>query len=212
MSLNGQNKSAYDKSQVGGWRYDILSQGLKVNMPDICAAIGLAQIRIYKDKLLPERKNISKFYDNFFSNFDWAIIPQSKSFDCESSYHLYMLRIKSFSESKRDKMIDFISRSGVAVNVHYIPMSMLTLFKEKGYDIVNYPITYSLYENEISLPIYNGLTILQLEKITNIVSLAYEKNADKLIDQIIPKKLILKLILIKIKIYFNHLFLIVPFW
>ena len=166
LSLNGQTKSAFEKSKVGGWRYDIVDQGLKVNMPDICAAVGLAQIKQYKNKLLPERKDIFKYYDNHFSKYEWAKLPLSNDAFRESSYHLYMLRINDINEQQRDQMIEYISSKGVAVNVHYIPMSMLTLFKNKGYKIEDYPKTYNLYANEISLPIYNNLNNLQLEKIT----------------------------------------------
>ncbi|MDG1330581.1 MAG: DegT/DnrJ/EryC1/StrS family aminotransferase [Flavobacteriaceae bacterium] len=173
LSLNGQNKSAFEKSKVGGWRYDIVDQGLKVNMPDICAAVGLAQIKVYKDKLLPERKDIFEYYNDYFSNFEWANLPPSINSMRESSYHLYMLRVNDINEDQRDQMIEYISSKEVAVNVHYIPMSMLTLFKNKGYKIEDYPNTYSLYANEISLPIYNNLSKIQLEKITNTIREAY---------------------------------------
>ena len=173
LSLNGQTKSAFQKSRVGGWRYDIVDQGLKVNMPDICAAIGLAQIKQYKNKLLPERKDIFSYYNNYFSNYKWAKLPLSINSMRESSYHLYMLRINDINEQQRDQMIEYISSKDVAVNVHYIPMSMLTLFKNKGYKIEDYPNTYNLYANEISLPIYNNLGEIQLEKITNTVCKAY---------------------------------------
>ena len=174
LSLNGQTKSAFEKSKVGGWRYDIVDQGLKVNMPDICAAVGLAQIKQYKNKLLPERKEIFKYYNNHFSKYKWAILPPSKDAIRESSYHLYMLRINDINEQQRDQMIEYMSSKGVAVNVHYIPMPVLTLFKNKGYKIEDYPNTYNLYANEISLPIYNNLNKLQLEKITITICQAYK--------------------------------------
>ena len=174
LSLNGQTKSAFEKSKVGGWRYDIVDQGLKVNMPDICAAVGLAQIKQYKNKLLPERKDIFKYYNNHFSKYEWAKLPPSNDAIRESSFHLYMLRINDINEQQRDQMIEYISSKGVAVNVHYVPMPMMTLFKNKGYKIEDYPNTYNLYANEISLPIYNNLNKLQLEKITNTICQAYK--------------------------------------
>ena len=173
LSLNGQTKSAFEKSKVGGWRYDIVDQGLKVNMPDVCAAIGLAQIKQYKNKLLPERKDIFSYYNNYFSKYEWAKLPPSINGISESSYHLYMLRINDINEDQRDQMIEYITSKDVAVNVHYIPMSMLTLFKNKGYKIEDYPNTYNLFANEISLPIYNNLSKINLEKITNTIDEAY---------------------------------------
>lgn len=172
--LNGQTKSAFEKNQPGAWRYDIIAQGLKVNLPDICAAIGLAQIRKYEAELLPERKKICDFYDSHLSKYDWALLPLFKDQDRISSRHLYLLRIAGISESQRDEMIHFISHKGVGVNVHYIPMPMLTLFKSKGYDIENYPNTLKLYSSEITLPIYNGLSEKSLQFIIDTLVESYQ--------------------------------------
>ena len=173
LSLNGQNKSAFEKNQVGAWRYDIIDQGLKVNMPDLCATIGLAQMRRYKSDFLPERKGIFEFYVQEFSRYDWAIIPPYRDGDTESSYHLFLLRVRGFDEAKRDAMIQYISERGVGVNVHYIPMAMLTLFKNRGYRMEDYPNTYKLYANEISLPVYNHLSEEQLRVVADVVVEAY---------------------------------------
>lgn len=171
LALNGQTKSAFEKNQPGSysWKYDIIDQGLKINMPDICAAIGLAQIRKYKSTLLPERKKIFQFYDKEFSRCNWATTPSSITNDKISSFHLYLLRIKGISEEQRDAIIQLINEEEVGVNVHYIPMPMLTLFKELGYMIQDYPNTYKMYANEITLPLYNGLTEEQLKRVTAVV-------------------------------------------
>lgn len=175
LSINGQTKSAFEKNQVGGWRYDIIAQGLKVNMPDICASVGLAQIRKYKDVLLPERKSIAEYYVNALSEIDWAILPVLRTEERESSYHLFQLRIRNFTELQRDQMIQHISEQQVGVNVHYIPMPMLTLFREMGYSIDDYPVAYQLYSNEITLPLYNGLKVEQLQRVVEVVKEAYYK-------------------------------------
>jgi dTDP-4-amino-4,6-dideoxygalactose transaminase len=173
LSLNGQTKSAYDKDQIGGWKYDIIDQGMKVNMPDLCAVVGLAQIRKYDSILLPERKKIFDFYTSSLKKYDWAIIPTYEIGTSVSSYHLYLLRIKGIKEEQRDRMIDIISKAGVGVNVHYTPMPLLTLFKCRGYKIEDYPKTFELYQNEITLPVYNGLTEEQLKRVVNVVVKAY---------------------------------------
>ncbi|NUQ26528.1 MAG: DegT/DnrJ/EryC1/StrS family aminotransferase [Saprospiraceae bacterium] len=169
FALNGQTKSAFEKNQPGAWRYDIIAQGLKVNMPDLCAAVGLAQIRRYATLLLPERKRIFERYNAAFANYDWAILPPFDNAERSSSYHLYPLRIKGFDESRRDEAIRIISEKGVGVNVHYIPMPMLTLFKDLGFQMADYPRTFDLYQNEISLPIYNGLTDEQVAYVVEAV-------------------------------------------
>ncbi len=174
FSLNGQTKSAFEKNQPGAWRYDIIDQGLKINMPDICAAIGLAQIRKYEAALLPDRKRIFERYQAAFSRKEWAILPPYRTDQRESSCHLYMLRISGAGEQHRDALIQAIAERGVGLNVHYIPMAMLTLFRSLGYNIEDYPTTYALYANEITLPLFNGLTDAQVDYVIGAVCEAVE--------------------------------------
>lgn len=173
-ALNGQTKDAFTKSKAGSWRYDIIYQGFKINMPDVLAAIGVAQIPTYYDKVLGERKSIYEFYKDFFSKKDWAILPPYKNDVKESSCHLYALRVKNICEEQRDKIIELISKEGVAVNVHFQPLPLLTLFKEKGFNIKDFPIAYNNYKCEISLPIYPQLNIEQLNYIVNAVAKSVE--------------------------------------
>lgn len=157
-ALNGQTKDAFTKTQAGGWRYDIVSLGMKINMPDICAAIGLAQIRQYPDYLLPERKRVFDAYEEGFRAVIWAQLPLSHDEHRVSSFHIYPLRIQGIQEAQRDSIIERITELGVSVNVHFLPLPMLTLFKSHGYDISDYPVAYDNYSREISLPIYPQLT------------------------------------------------------
>lgn len=173
-ALNCQTKDAFTKSKAGGWRYDIVGMGMKANMADVNAAIGLAQIRQYKE-LLKERKRVFDTYNNAFAKEPWAILPACKSNDRESSYHVYALRIKGFTEEQRDAMIAEISRSEVAVNVHFIPLPMLTLFREMGYDIKNYPQAYRNFAHEISLPCYPQLNEEMTKHVIKVVIDAYNR-------------------------------------
>ena len=176
-TLNGQTKDAFTKSQGGGssWKYDIIFQGLKINMPDICAALGLAQIKKYKDLILPERKRVAEGYHEFFSKRDWAQLPVMEDESRNSCYHLYALRIKNITEEQRDQMMILIAEDEVSVNVHFIPMPLLTLFKDLGYKIEDYPQSYDNYSREISLPIYPQITSEQIEFICNSIEKAYLK-------------------------------------
>ncbi|MEG2100310.1 MAG: DegT/DnrJ/EryC1/StrS family aminotransferase, partial [Flavobacterium sp.] len=173
MSLNCQTKDAFSKSKAGGWRYDIVGLGMKINMADVNAAIGLAQMRQYPN-LLKERKRVFNTYDNAFAKCPWAITPPSIKDEKESSYHLYALRINGISEFERDAIIDEIAKKEVSVNVHFIPMPMLTFFKEQGYDINDYPQAYKNYACEISLPIYPQLTEEEVQFVIDTVKEAYE--------------------------------------
>ena len=177
FALNGQTKSAFEKNVPGAWRYDIIDQGMKVNMPDLGAAVGLAQIRRYESELLPHRKALFAQYQEGFAPYEWAILPLAGDATRESSCHLYMLRIAGADEERRDRIIQAIANAGVGVNVHYIPMAMLTLFKDRGYDIADYPNTYALYANEITLPLYNSLTNAQVDEVVRVVVEAVEETA-----------------------------------
>jgi dTDP-4-amino-4,6-dideoxygalactose transaminase len=178
LSLNGQTKTALQKSQVGGWQYDIVEQGLKANMPDICAAIGLAQLRRYEDELLPERVKIFETYRQALSQHQWAIVPPSKSSRKTSSCHLFQLRVDGFDAAQRNAMIEHIQGQGVAVNVHYVPLPELTLFEQLGFEMQDYPRAFAAYQNEISLPLYNGLTEEAVDRVIKAVELAYQKTSD----------------------------------
>lgn len=169
-SLNGQTKDAFSKTNGGGWRYDILFPGLKVNMPDVCAAIGLAQLRDYETVHIIERKRIADRYQQFFSNKPWAITPVLQDENRSSCYHIYALRINGITEAQRDLMIDEITAAGISVNVHFVPLPMLTAFKSIGFSIEDYPNAYKMYANEISLPIYPQLTNEQVDLICSVVA------------------------------------------
>lgn len=168
-SLNGQTKDAFTKAKAGAWQYDVIYPGFKMNMPDVLAAVALAQIKKYENLLLVERKRVYDFYTNIFSQYDWAICPPFQQTGCSSSYHLYPLRIKGIGEEDRNKIIEGIAGRSVAVNVHFTPLPMLTVFKQAGYNIEEYPSAYRLYSNEISLPIYPQLTRDQCKTVTEAV-------------------------------------------
>lgn len=177
FALNGQNKSAFEKNQTGAWRYDIIDQGLKVNLPDLNAAVGLAQMRKYPNQLLPDRKRLYQRYIDGFEHDSWAHLRPIVDGDRESSCHLAMLRIDGADEQRRDAIIQHISQAGIGVNVHYLPMATLTLFKNRGYNIADYPNTYRLYANEITLPLYNSLTYQQVDEVVAAVRAAVEATA-----------------------------------
>ncbi len=138
-------------------------------MPDICAAIGLAQIRKYENFLIKERERVAKGYQAFFSKSKLFELPPLEDESRKSCYHLFALRIKNCKEEQRDLIIDEITKKGVAVNVHFMPMPMLTLFKDLGYRTKDYPVAFDNYAREISLPIYPQLSNEQVEYICDVV-------------------------------------------
>ncbi len=173
-SLNGQTKDAYTKTLKGGWKYDIVYPGFKMNMPDICAAIGLAQLRKYNSLLLKERNRVFDAYVSSFSQHQWAELPPQDTNEKTGSYHLFALRVNGISESQRDRMIEHITETGVSVNVHFQPLPLLSVFKERGYNINNFPVAYDNYSREISLPIYPELDQYKIDYIAKAVVNAYQ--------------------------------------
>ncbi len=174
-TLHGQNKDALAKTVPGNWRYDIVEAGYKYNMPDILASIGLVELARYDTETLPKRKAICIQYLEGFLKQPWAIAPCFETPQKESSYHLYPLRIKNCTEAQRDDIITVISKNGVSVNVHFIPLPMMSFYKNRGYDMADYPQAKNNYEIEISLPVYFDLTSEQIDFVIQTVSNAVKE-------------------------------------
>jgi len=166
-TLHGQNKDAFSKQIPGAWKYDIIEAGYKFNMTDILASIGLIELERYENDTLVKRKQLVEYYNHLLSRFDWAILPCYLGDNIESSYHLYPLRIKNLTETQRDAIITEISETGISVNVHFMPVPMMTFYKSLDYDIKNYPVSYNNYQAEISLPVFYDMTF---EQVSIIVS------------------------------------------
>ncbi|MGB1041396.1 MAG: DegT/DnrJ/EryC1/StrS family aminotransferase [Flavobacteriales bacterium] len=173
MSLHGQSKDAFSKMQIGAWQYDVLESGFKCNMTDIQASMGLVELARYQGNL-DRRKEIMTAYNNAFSKYDWAKTPVFQDEDRTSSFHLYLFRINGISETQRNEIIQEISKKEVAVNVHYLPVPMLTAFKTQ-FDIKDFPQTYNNYECEITLPVYFNLTNDQVNTVISTVIESVEK-------------------------------------
>jgi len=168
MTLHGQSKDAFSKMQVGAWRYDVIESGFKCNMTDIQASMGLVELARYEGNLA-RRREIMEAYHKGFENQEWAKLPVFENEDKTSSFHLYLFRINNITESQRDEIIQEISKYEVAVNVHYMPVPMLTAFKD-NFDIKNYPQTFKNYACEITLPVYFTLTNEQVQIVIDTVT------------------------------------------
>ena len=169
MSLHGQSKDALAKTQIGGWRYDVTEAGYKCNMTDVLAAIGLVELQRYDTENLPKRKWIFDTYSAAFAKYPQFKVPVYETSEKTSSYHLYLLRINNITEEERDQIIQRITEQEVAVNVHYLPLPMLSFYKNEGYHIADYPVAYRNYACEITLPVYYDLTPEQVETVINAV-------------------------------------------
>ena len=171
LSLHGQTKDALSKTKIGAWEYDILEPAYKCNMTDIMAAIGLAQLNRYNE-ILDHRENIIKLYDEIFRDNENIKVLEHYNDSKHSSGHLYLVRILGKNEEERNEIITKMAELGIATNVHYKPLPMLTAYKNLGFDIKNYPNSYDQYCNEITLPVFNTLSLEEAEYIaTNLVKI-----------------------------------------
>ena len=156
FSLHGQSKDALAKTQLGAWEYDIVAPLYKCNMTDIVAGIGLAQMKRYPD-LLKRRKEIIQKYDENFKPLGIKTLNHYTD-DYQSSGHLYITRVPNITLEQRSEIITKMAEQGIACNVHYKPLPMMTAYKNLGFDIKDYSNAYQLFENEITLPLHTKLT------------------------------------------------------
>ena len=161
LSLHGQSKDALAKTQLGAWEYDIIGPWFKCNMTDVVAGIGLAQMKRYKD-LLARRKEIISRYDAAFKLLGIEVLDHYNE-EHQSSGHLYITRIPGITLEQRHEIIVKMAEKGVACNVHYKPLPMMTAYKNIGFDIKDYPNAYKRFENEITLPLHTKLTDEEVE-------------------------------------------------
>ena len=155
-SLHGQNKDALAKTKLGAWEYDIIGPWYKCNMTDVMAGIGLAQFRRYP-ALLERRRAIIGMYDDALRDLPVAVLNHYGP-DHASSGHLYLTRILGRSDAERRDVIVRMAERGIACNVHYKPLPMMTAYKALGFSIADYPNAYHLFENEITLPLHTRLS------------------------------------------------------
>lgn len=167
-SLHGQNKDAFKKNQLGAWEYDIIYPAYKCNMTDIMAAIGLKQLERYGD-LLKRRREIIAAYDETIEKNNLLCLTHSTP-SAQSSGHLYLVRVPGYGEAERNALIERMAGKGVATNVHYKPLPMMTAYKNLGFSITDYPNAFNQYKNEISLPLHTLLSDEDVRYITDTLT------------------------------------------
>ena len=170
LSLHGQNKDAFAKTRLGAWEYDIVAPYYKCNMTDVMAGIGLAQLKRYPE-MLYRRRQIIERYNEGLKGCDVQVLDHFGD-DHSSSGHLYLVRLLGEDVEYRNAVIERMAERGIACNVHYKPLPMMTAYKNLGFDIVDYPNAYNQYHNEITLPLHTSLTDEDVEYvISNFVDI-----------------------------------------
>lgn len=161
LSLHGQSKDALAKTKLGAWEYDIVGPWYKCNMTDIMAAIGLTQLERY-DGMLKRRREIIKKYDSVLKPLGIEVLRHYTE-EYSSSGHLYITRIPGITLDQRQEVITKMAEAGIACNVHYKPLPMMTAYKNMGFDIKEYPNAYERFVNEVTLPLHTKLTDEEVE-------------------------------------------------
>lgn len=163
LSLHGQSKDALAKTKLGAWEYDILSPAYKCNMTDIMASIGLVQLRRYPE-LLERRKQLVERYEKGLLQINrgegkyrlTSLVHDTDT--AASSRHLFLMRVSGAGEEERNAVIEAMAEKGVATNVHYKPLPLLSAYRNMGFDSKDYPNAYAMFENEITLPLHTKLS------------------------------------------------------
>ena len=173
-SLHGQSKDALAKTKLGAWEYDIVGPWYKCNMTDIVAALGLVQLKRYP-ALLERRREIIRRYDEAFRQLGIEVLEHYNE-QHKSSGHLYITRIPGADTERRQEIIVRMAEQGIATNVHYKPLPMMTAYKNLGFDIADYPNAYARFANEITLPLHTCLTDEEVQYvIDNFVAIVAAK-------------------------------------
>lgn len=163
LSLHGQSKDALAKTQLGAWEYDVVAPYFKCNMTDIMAALGLAQMKRYPD-ILARRKEIIEKYNEGLKKLPVSVLEHFGN-NFASSGHLYLVRVHDKTREECNKIIEKMAEYGIATNVHYKPLPLLSAYKNQGFDINDYPNAYAMFENEITLPLHTKLTDEEIDYI-----------------------------------------------
>ena len=167
FSLHGQSKDALAKTQLGAWEYDVVAPYFKCNMTDIMASIGLVQLKRY-DALLARRREIIGMYDKALESLPVNVLNHFDT-DHKSSGHLYLIRVQGKTREECNEIITKMAEHGVATNVHYKPLPLLSAYKNMGFDIKDYPNAYALFENAITLPLHTKLTDEEVKYVTDVL-------------------------------------------
>lgn len=175
LSLHGQTKDALAKDKAGAWEYDIAFPGYKCNMTDIQAALGLSQLQRY-ERMLDRRHEIIEMYENGLSDLPVELlvhVADGGAGDFRSSGHLMLVRLREKDSTFRNSLIEALAERGIASNVHYKPLPLLTAYRDMGFAIDDFPNAFAQFEKEITLPLHTSLSNEDIAYILDMFHEAY---------------------------------------
>jgi dTDP-4-amino-4,6-dideoxygalactose transaminase len=169
-SIHGKTALANPEKASGNFGYEVEYPGIKGNLTDFQAALGLAQLERYESDILPRRRKLATLYNSLLSEFEWAGLPNPGNDNLITAWHIYPLILKWISPEKRNALIEKAKQAGIGFSVHYTPVPALKWYRELGYDPHDYPNSLRLSGSEITLPLYETLTEAQVEQVVGFVS------------------------------------------
>ena len=172
-SLHGQTKDAFAKNTGASWEYDVVDAQYKCNMPDILAAIGLAQFNRY-DKMLDRRHELIRYYNDEFKNLDIQVLNHADE-NHRSNGHLYFVRFNGKDSEFRNAFYNKMAENGVMCNVHFKPLPMLTAYSSRGFDIADFPEAYNMHKNQLTLPMNSVMTDAEAEYVVKTFKKVYDE-------------------------------------
>ena len=174
-SLHGQTKDAFAKNTGASWEYDVVDTQYKCNMPDVLAAIGLAQFERY-GKMLDRRHELIRYYNDEFKNLDIQVLNHADE-NHRSNGHLYFVRFNGKDSEFRNAFYNKMAENGVMCNVHFKPLPMLTAYSSKGFDIADFPYAYAQHKNQLTLPMNSVITDAEAEYVVKTFKKVYDEMA-----------------------------------
>ena len=175
LSLHGQTKDAYSKNRAASWEYDVVDTQYKCNMPDVLAALGVAQLSRY-DKILERRHELIRLYNEELKDLPIQVLNHCDDHH-RSSGHLYFVRFIGKNDEYRNKFYNMMAENGVMCNVHFKPLPLLSAYKNKGFDIADFPEAYNMHKNQLTLPMNSVITDEEAEFVVNTFKKVYDELA-----------------------------------
>lgn len=160
MRLHGISRDAFDRytSKSASWYYEVIEPGFKYNMPDICAAIGIQQLKKI-DSFYEKRVELAQRYDEYLFNLPLKLPPKPLFSNSNHAYHLYPILLNREAKVNRDEFIRKMLELGIGCSVHFIPLHRHPVWRDSyNLEPAKFPVAENLYSREVSIPLYTRMT------------------------------------------------------
>ena len=179
MRLHGISGDAWKRyTNHGSWYYEVVDAGFKSNMPDLLAALGLAQLK-KAEAFHQRRREIADIYLQRLSRIEELEMPPTGNVSTTHSWHLFILRLRSkMLASSRDDLVHQLKQAGIGTSVHFIPLHLHPYYRNRyGYSSGDFPHAEDAFARCISLPIYPDMNDTDVERVVTSVEQFAQRNS-----------------------------------